>query len=213
MSEGAIPYRRDRLRLPAAERRRLIMEAAAELIAERGFWGLSLQDVADRCGLTVPGVLRHVGSKAGLLLGLLSHRDLEDARSLRTQLDVGQDLLPDDWADGGPEGVDLRQLCSATVRRNARQPEIVRLFTVLQAESLAPSHPAHAYFAQRQARALSAFTALAANVSDRPETLALHIVAMMDGLQLQWLREPGSVDLVAEWESAAEVLFAQHAPR
>lgn len=211
MPEGAIPHRRDRLRLPAAERRHLIMEAAAQVIAERGFWGLSLQDVADRCGLTVPGVLRHVGSKSGLLLALLAHRDQQDARSLRTQLDVGQDLLPDDWADGGPEGVDLRRLCSATVRRNAEQPEIVRLFTVLQAESLAPSHPAHGYFAQRQERALSAFTALAADVSDTPETLALHIVAMMDGLQLHWLRFPDSVDLVAAWETAAEDLFTRHA--
>jgi AcrR family transcriptional regulator len=210
MSEGAIPYRRDRLRLPAAERRRLIMEAAAELIAERGFWGLSLQDVADRSGLTVPGVLRHVGSKTGLLTALLTHRDLEDARSLRTRLDVDQDRVPDDWADGGPEGVDLRQLCSATVRRNVEQPEIVRLFTVLQAESLAPSHPAHDYFAQRQANALAAFTSLAADVSDRPQILALQIVAMMDGLQLQWLRAPDSFDLVAEWESAAEVLFSPH---
>ena len=41
-------------------------------------------------------------------------------------------------------------MCSALVRRNASQPEIVRLFAVLEAESLAPSHPAHAYFALRQ---------------------------------------------------------------
>ena len=211
MSEGAVPYRRDRRRLPAAERRQLIMEAATEIIAARGFWGLSLQDVADGCGLTVPGVLRHVGSKPGLLVALLAHRDLEDARSLRVQLDVGPDALPDDWADGGPEGVDLRQLCSATVRRNAQHPEIVRLFAVLQAESLAPSHPAHVYFRQRQQRALSAFTALAAEASDRPEALALQIMAMMDGLQLHWLRSPGSVDLVEEWEAAAETLFDRYA--
>jgi AcrR family transcriptional regulator len=213
MPEGAIPHRRDRQRLPAAERRLLIMEATEEVIAERGFWGLSLQDVADRCGLTVPGVLRHVGSKSGLLIELLAYRDLEDARSLRTQLDVGQDQMPDDWTDGGPEGVDLRRLCSATVRRNAEQPGIVHLFTVLQAESLEPSHPAHAYFTRRQERALSAFTALAADVSDRPQTLALQIMAMMDGLQLQWLRSPATVDLVAAWEAAAEALFAQHTSR
>ena len=210
MPKGPIPHRRDRQRLPSAERRLLIMEATAEVIAERGFWGLSLQDVADRCGLTVPGVLRHVGSKAGLLVELLSHRDLEDARSLRTQLDVGQDKVPDDWADGGPEGVDLRQLCSATVRHNAAQPAIVQLFTVLQAESLAPSHPAHEYFAHRQERALGAFAALAADVSDHPQALALQIMAMMDGLQLHWLRSPETVDLVEEWETAAETLFAQH---
>jgi AcrR family transcriptional regulator len=54
-----------------------------------------MQDVADRCGLTVPGVLRHVGSKTGLLVAVLAHRDVEDARSLRVQLGVGEDEVPD----------------------------------------------------------------------------------------------------------------------
>lgn len=166
-----------------------------------------MQDVADRCGLTVPGVLRHVGSKTGLLIAVLEHRDIEDARSLRAQLDVGEDEVPDEWSAGGPDGVDLRQLCSATMRRNAEQPEIVRLFTVLEAESLTPSHPAHAHFVKRQRRAMAAFASLARDLSDHPESLALHIVAMMDGLQIQWLRAPETFDLVREWEVAAELLF------
>ncbi|EST18865.1 TetR/AcrR family transcriptional regulator [Streptomyces roseochromogenus] len=207
MAEGVPSYRRDRPRLPAAERRRQIIEISSALIADRGFWGLSMQDVADRCGLTVPGVLRHVGSKTGLLVAVLEHRDVEDARSLRTKLGVGENEIPDEWSAGGPEGVDLRQLCSATMRRNAEQPEIVRLFTVLEAESLTPSHPAHAYFAKRQKQAVAAFASLARDFSDRPEPLARHIVAMMDGLQIQWLRAPHTFDLVREWEVAAEVLF------
>ena len=200
-------YRRDQQRLPAAERRRQILEITASLIAECGFWGLSMQDVADRCGLTVPGVLRHVGSKIGLLVAVLEHRDVEDARSLRVELGVGEAEVPDEWSEGGPEGVDLRQLCLATMRRNARQPEIVRLFAVLQAESLTPSHPAHTYFANRQRNALAAFTALAEPVTGRPETLARQIIAVMDGLQIQWLRTPDTVDLVGEWETAAALLF------
>jgi AcrR family transcriptional regulator len=207
MVEGAPSYRRDRPRLPAAERRRQIIDISSTLIAERGFWGLSMQDVADRCGLTVPGVLRHVGSKAGLLIAVLEHRDIEDARSLRTQLNVGEDEVPDEWSAGGPVGVDLRQLCSATMRRNAEQPEIVRLFAVLEAESLSPTHPAHAYFVKRQKQAIAAFASLAKDLSDRPESLAQHIVAMMDGLQIQWLRAPETVDLVRKWEAAADVLF------
>ncbi|MFD8390862.1 TetR/AcrR family transcriptional regulator [Streptomyces sp. NPDC059680] len=211
MAEGTPAYRRDRPRLPAAERRRQIIEISSALIADRGFWGLSMQDVADRCGLTVPGVLRHVGSKTGLLVAVLEHRDVEDARSLRARLGVGEDEIPDEWSARGPEGVSLRQLCSATMRRNAEQPEIVRLFTVLEAESLAPSHPAHAYFVKRQEQAISAFASLARDLSDRPEALARHIVAMMDGLQIQWLRAPQRFDLVREWEVAAEVLFGASA--
>jgi hypothetical protein len=41
-----------------------------------------------------------------------------------------------------------------------------------------------------------------------PRELAAQVVAMMDGLQIQWLREPDTVDLVAAWQSAAGRLFA-----
>jgi AcrR family transcriptional regulator len=197
-------YRRDRSRLPAAERRRQIMEVTTSLIAERGFWGLSMQDVADGCGLTVPGLLHHIGSKDGLLVAVLEHRDAEDARSLADQL--GRDLPPD---PGSLDGVELRQVCSALVRRNATQPEIVRLFAVLEAESLTPSHPAHAYFVARQEQTIEIFTALAKPLTDRPESFARQIMAMMDGLQIQWLRSPDTVSLVDEWEAAAAPLFAQ----
>jgi hypothetical protein len=129
------------------------------------------------------------------------------------QLGVGEDEVPDEWSEGGPDGVDLRQLCLATMRRNSEQPEIVRLFLVLEAESLAPSHPTHDYFAKRQSQALAAFTTLAQDITDRPALLARHIMAMMDGLQLQWLRSPETVDLVREWEAAATLLFDEAAPR
>ncbi|MEV4510490.1 TetR/AcrR family transcriptional regulator [Dactylosporangium sp. NPDC049525] len=183
--------RHDRTRLPAAERRRQIITAATRLVAERGFWGLSMQDVAADCGLTVPGLLHHVGSKDGLLIAILEHRDAEDVRALDTLLDGTAPTLP--------------ELCTALVRRNAAQPEIVRLFAVLQAESLAPDHPAHDYFVARQQRILEELTALAAlskDATDEPETLARRVIALMDGVQLQWLRSPGT-DLPQLWAATA----------
>jgi len=189
------PFRRSRPRLPAAERRRQIIEVTTRLIAERGFWGLSMQDVADGCGLTVPGLLHHVGSKDGLLLAVLDYRDEEDTRALLAEL-------------GDAETVSAREICAALVRRNAGQPEIVRLFAVLEAESLAPDHPAHDYFEARQRRTLEALTAVVKECTPEPEALAVRIVALMDGLQIQWLRNPGEIDLVAQWEAAAAVLFA-----
>jgi len=208
MADAAPAFRRDRPRMPAAERRRQIIDVATSLIADRGFWGVSMQDIADRCGLTVPGLLRHMESKVGLLIAVLEHRDVEDARSLRTHLATSEDAVPDDWANGGPTGVDLRRLCAATMQRNATQPEMVRLFTVLAAESLEPTHPAHDYFARRQEQAAAAYAALAKHLTDRPELLARQIMAMMDGLQLHWLRNPETTDLTQEWEAAAETLFA-----
>jgi AcrR family transcriptional regulator len=199
----AQPLRRDRARLPAAERRRQIIEVTTRLIAERGFWGLSMQDVADDCGLTVPGLLHHVGSKDSLLVAVLEHRDDADARSLAAELGVPVDRL---WAEG-TQLITLAQVCAALVRRNAGQPEIVRLFAVLEAESLAPDHPAHDYFQARQQRTMKTLAALVPPSAD-PRALAGQVIAMMDGLQIQWLREPGTIDLVAAWDAAAGRLFA-----
>ncbi|MEU4243278.1 helix-turn-helix domain-containing protein [Actinoplanes sp. NPDC026619] len=182
--------RRERLRLPAAERRRQIIDVTARLIAERGFWGLSMQDVADDCGLTVPGLLHHVGSKDGLLLAVLDDRDRADRRAL------------DETSSDEP-----RELCAALVRRNAGQPEIVRLFAVLEAESLTPGHPAHDYFAARQRKTLDGLCQMLEGRAPDPAGLAVRIAAMMDGLQVHWLRNPAEIDLVTQWEAAAGVLF------
>lgn len=193
--------RRDRSRLPAAERRRQILEMTTRLIAERGFYGLSMQDVADGCGLTVPGMLHHVGSKDRLLVAVLEYRDEQDALSLAQKLGRPVHQL---WTDCG---ITLAEVCSAVVARNAGQPEIVRLFAVLEAESLAPGHPAHDYFTARQSGTLSRFAGLAGSQVADPHGLAVQVVAMMDGLQIQWLREPETFDLVSAWEAAAARLF------
>ena len=59
--------RSKRIRKPPQERRREVLNAAVELISERGFNGMSVQDVADRVGISKQGVLRYVGSKDNML--------------------------------------------------------------------------------------------------------------------------------------------------
>lgn len=200
MSGSEPVYRRDRPRLPAGQRRRQIMEVASELIGDCGYWGLSTQDVADRCGLTVPGLLRHVGSKAGLLIAVLDHRDVEDARTLGTHLGLADQ-------PAGAARIDLRGYCAALMRRDAGQPGIVRLYAVLEAESLAPDHPAHEYFQARQQRLLSQLTRWAGDLSAAPETLARLTLASLDGVRAQWLRTGTATDLAADWEAVAGTLF------
>jgi AcrR family transcriptional regulator len=208
MAKAMPSYRRDRVRLPAAQRRRQIVEAASQVIAERGFWGLSMQDVADRTGLTVPGLLRHVGSKAGLLMVVVEDRDAADTEALAAELGIQRPEVPEQWAHSGAGGLGLPQLCAAIVRRNAARRESVRLFTVLQAESLDPAHPAHDFFAARQERTLAGFAELAKGHADDPDAVARQALSMMDGLQIQWLRSAGSVDLVECWDSAAAAIFS-----
>jgi AcrR family transcriptional regulator len=64
-----------RRRLPPAERRVLIVEAAGRLFGERGYDGTRLDDVAVAAGVTKPVLYRHFDNKTGLYLALLErHR-------------------------------------------------------------------------------------------------------------------------------------------
>jgi AcrR family transcriptional regulator len=65
-----------RQRLPVAERRALIVEAAGRLFGERGYEGTRLDEIAAAAGVTKPIVYRHFDSKRDLYLALLDrHRD------------------------------------------------------------------------------------------------------------------------------------------
>jgi AcrR family transcriptional regulator len=63
-------------RLPRAERRELILEAAGRLFGERGFAHTNLDQIAAAAGVTKPILYRHFDSKKALYLALLArHRD------------------------------------------------------------------------------------------------------------------------------------------
>jgi AcrR family transcriptional regulator len=181
-----------RRRLEPEDRRAEIVDVATRLIAERGFRGLTVQSVANACGMTVAGVLHHMGSKDGILVAVLEHRDAVDAAAA-IQLTAGQD--------------DPRALLDAVMLRNSRQPEIVRLYSVLDAEGLDESHPAHAYFARRYERSRAAIERyLTGHVPD-PAAAATHVLATMDGLQLQWLRDLEGFDLLKHWHLMADAIL------
>lgn len=198
---------RPRVRMPAADRRRQILDVAARLIGERGFQGLAVQDVATACGISLAGLLHHVGSKDRLLIEVLTYRDQVDLQVLGDDLGVD----PRRMADGG-HVAPVEDFCDALVRRNARQPEMVRLFTVLNAESLNPDHPAHDHFVRRAEHVTTWFTTLLEGRCPDPGRRAVVVLSAMDGLQLRWLRTPDTIDLVEAWQDTAEFLFADLAP-
>lgn len=67
---------RQRQRLPAAERRELIVEAAGRAFGELGYDGARLDEIAATAGVTKPILYRHFDSKQHLYLALLErHRD------------------------------------------------------------------------------------------------------------------------------------------
>jgi AcrR family transcriptional regulator len=185
--------------MPAAARREQVLAAATALISERGYWGLSVQEVADACHFSLPGLLHHFSSKDQLLIAVLEHRDRLDVESLARRLGLDIELL--DGGDLGSSGIGIAEFCDAVVARNAGQREIVRLYSVLEAESLTPNHPAHDYFADRQRTVLRGLAQLAPDGQDA-DAVARHVLALLDGLQIQWLRDP-LVGLVDAWRAAS----------
>jgi AcrR family transcriptional regulator len=70
-----------RIRRPPEQARRLILQAAEELLIEGGPAAVGVRAVADRVGMTDAGVAHHFGSRQDLLVALLRHggRKIRDA--------------------------------------------------------------------------------------------------------------------------------------
>jgi AcrR family transcriptional regulator len=195
-------------RLPRAQRRQQIIGEATRIIGQRGYYGFSMQELADSCGLTVAGLLHHVGSKEELLVALLQARDQRDRDALG------------DWAGSSrqqkgnqrPAITGAADVLRRIVSRNATQPELVRLYSMLRAESCYPGHPAHGYFQARDQQVLHAFTCLFGGLADHPRSMARQLLALMGGLEEQWLRDPTGMDLVQEWDRAMETMLARVTP-
>lgn len=180
----------------AAARRESILDATMAEIAERGYRATTIAAVAERVGLTQPGVLHYFPSKEHLLIGVLEARDRWDtaavlARSTEVRLSH------------------LEQL----VELNAARPEMVQTYTALAAESATGQHPAREFFTERYSTLRAAFAGLlSAELGDElpggltPERAALLLVAMLDGIQIQWLLEPDKVDMPAAYRDFVNLL-------
>lgn len=181
-------------------RRREILDAAVEIFANRGYTGSSLVEIAERVGMTHAGVLHHFGSKDALLLEVLDHRDRTDVAHLE-----GKHI---------PDGLDLFRHLVKTALLNAQRAGIVQAFAVLSAESVTDGHPGRTYFEERY-RTLRGDVDHAFRVVCRergieaPATVdaaAASILAVMDGLQVQWLLDPEAVDLARSTAFAIEAI-------
>ncbi|WP_067526776.1 TetR/AcrR family transcriptional regulator [Nocardia uniformis] len=172
-------------------RREQILDVALKSFAENGFHNSSLADIAGLCGLSQPGLLHHFPTKAALLAAVLEYRDRLDAQ----RLEFGEALR-------GPDA--LRRL-ARLVEHNTHVPGLVQVFTVVTGESVTVDHPAHGWAVDRYrtlertlARALDEGIAdgtIRAGLDTK--AVARQVFAIMDGLQLQWLLDPETVDMAA----------------
>jgi AcrR family transcriptional regulator len=62
-----------RKRVAAAERRRLLVDAAGQVFAEHGYQGTAVEAIARRAGVTVPVLYDHFASKGDLYVELVEH--------------------------------------------------------------------------------------------------------------------------------------------
>ena len=170
-----------------------------EVFSSAGFRSGSLRDVAERVGMSQAGLLHHFPSKNELLEALLARRDEESVALMGGEMPLGADFL---------------RAMVGVVEHNVETPGLVALFATLSAEATAPDHPVHQYFVDRY-RLVVGSTRRALEVAAEhgvlregvdPDGAARDFVALMDGLQVQWLLEPDTVDMVARVRDFAQSL-------
>lgn len=192
------PQKRER-----RDRTEEILQTATRLFSQKGYRGTSLASIAKEVGLTEPGLLHYFPTKVKLLEGVLEFREKEDEQKYTAMID------PDNL-----QFAKLLAVIQQLVADNQDKPAIIRLFTVLVAESIRADHPSHQHFVDRYNLARQIYRQVLELLQDKgqiradadPEQIGVLILAMMDGLQIQWLLDPDSVDMTESFNLFADLL-------
>ncbi|GAB2507435.1 TetR/AcrR family transcriptional regulator [Paramicrobacterium agarici] len=169
-----------------AAKRESILKAALSVFGTRGYNNAALAEIAAEAGMTHAGVLHHFGSKEGLLVAVLKYRDGEETSGVQAREQV--------------EGPAFLEHMLDTVIENMSRPGVVQTYAVLSAESVTDDHPAQDYFRGRFAGLRRKIAGVIASMAHRDvdgevQDAANAVIAVMDGLQVQWLLDPDAVDM------------------
>ncbi len=179
------PYRN------GVRRREQIVESAAHVFAEFGYSGGSIRTIAARVGISPATLIQHFGSKQGLLEAVLEDWTLNAFH------------IPDD-AHGLAYFEAMRGLMDFHVKHRG----LIELFLTMTAEASSPVHPAREFIQRRYAHTFGEFAKHLRTARERGEIgiaeddiayEARIMMAAMDGLELQWLIDPG-VDLTSLYD-------------
>ncbi|MDO5746821.1 MAG: TetR/AcrR family transcriptional regulator [Actinomycetaceae bacterium] len=170
-------------------RRDKILDVTVEMIAEVGYHGLSMRDVARRVGISHPGVIYHFPNKEALLMAVI------DRYETKARFDV------EAMGKLGPFDVFRSFLDLNDALRTS--PTIVEMECMLSVEASSEIHPAHDHFAARfeglQKVLTVAFEELDEEgllISDaEPRDIAYSMLAQWYGLQIQWLYNPTTISV------------------
>ena len=177
-----------------------ILREATKLFGIHGFRGTTLSSVAEAVGLSEPGLLHYFPSKVNLLQSVLEYRDQQDIERLMGKLSSGNP----------PLFTALKRLMAD----NEKKPVMIRLFTVLVGESIRQDHPSHDFFKDRYNKARKRIVKNLTILSEAREIkqdvdidkVATLIIAMMDGLQIQWLLHPEEVCLSDSFNLFSDIM-------
>ncbi|MEV6131127.1 TetR/AcrR family transcriptional regulator [Streptomyces violaceusniger] len=205
--EGATAPGTGKRRGPYAKTKALrgeIIDAALVVFGRSGYRAGSIREIAEIVGMTQAGVLHHFENKEALLTAVLTRRDEQD-----TELLAGRELI----------GIGALATLVDLARHHAVHRGTVQLFTVLSAEANVDDHPAHEYFHRRYEWFRAGLVRVYAVIGEEgglrpgvdPEHAAAGTLAMMDGLQTQWLQDPEKVDMAATLEAYFRVLLTEEA--
>lgn len=187
-------------------RRDELVQAALEIFAARGYEAVSLREIAAAVGISHTGLRHHFASKEDLLMAVLQFKD---AQTLTP--DVPEEITGIAWVRASEQ----------VVAANAQRPLLIQLFATLSSQAIEPDHPAHEYFVQRYrigreiARHHLAEAQRLGEIDKDVdvERAAGLMLATMDGLQVQWLLDPESVDMVEAYRIFLDRFLATMAPK
>ena len=186
-------------------RRQQIIDAAVELFASKGYRGTGVAALADRVGMTATGLLYYFGTKERLLREVVAERDR--------------------WSQSIPSASSRWhsrcRVCATWAATTWRRPSSRRLYLVLGAESFDDDDPLHAFFVERYELAREFVRALLhdekAEGRVRPDVdvdaVALEVIAIIMGLEYQWMTDPERVDFGQAMETYIDQLMERLAPR
>lgn len=181
----------------------MILDEGIRALGEHGFNGLTVQALAKRCGISNAGLLYYFGSKDEILLAVLDELERRETELIAPVI-AAMANRANTPAAAWTAAIEVLRTMAGRFMAQAAQ---TRFAVVVHAESLDQTHPAHAWFNERERLTLDLFASLVTEIVPHPQSTARQLLGLMQGLGLQWLRADKSFDLLEEWNRAVAVLL------
>ncbi|NQX12145.1 TetR/AcrR family transcriptional regulator [Microbacteriaceae bacterium VKM Ac-2855] len=179
-----------------------IVKAAAEAFAASGFNAGTFKEIARRAGVSERGLAYHFHTKEALLEAVMN--DHHQRRSAVVT---------------SASGLASFAAVIAVVEADALRPDVVGLQSILIGEATAREHPVHDHYRLRYADLRNylseAFSAALRGGQARSdltaEDLSAGLIALLDGLQMQWLYAPESVRVATTVDGYLAAILSREA--